>query len=147
MLAQSGLSKADNGDIQSCIVINDERYPDGKAIKGDLSSALIAPQISSLFFDKTYTRNTNSGHKVAVYQLKYSLPAYVFKEKFAYLDSFADDSMERKDLSIAITMKQKTNLSRSSMRTSQEDIVFSILTSVWLRIQSGIPLSMKTVML
>lgn len=103
MLAQSGLSKADNGDIQSCIVINDERYPDGKAIKGNLSSALIAPQISSLFFDKTYTRNTNSGHKVAVYQLKDSLPAYVFKEKFNYLDSFADDSMERKDLSIAIS--------------------------------------------
>lgn len=103
MLAQSGLSKADNGDIQSCIVINDERYPDGKTIKGDLSSALIAPQISSLFFDKTYTRNTNSGHKVAVYQLKDSLPAYVFKEKFNYLDSFADDSMERKDLSIAIS--------------------------------------------
>lgn len=103
MLAQSGLSKADNGDIQSCIVINDERYPDGKAIKGNLSSALITPQISSLFFDKTYTRNTNSGHKVAVYQLKDSLPAYVFKEKFNYLDSFADDSMERKDLSIAIS--------------------------------------------
>lgn len=103
MLAQSGLSKADNGDIQSCIVINDERYPDGKAIKGNLSSALIAPQISSLFFDKTYTRNTNSGHKVAVYQLKDSLPAYVFKEKFDYLDSFADTSMERKDLSIAIS--------------------------------------------
>ena len=103
MLAQSGLSKADNGDIQSCIVINDERYPDGKAIKGNLSSALIAPQISSLFFDKTYTRNTNSGHKVAVYQLKDSLPAYFFKEKFNYLDSFADTSMERKDLSIAIS--------------------------------------------
>ncbi|MCI6794292.1 MAG: hypothetical protein MR635_06295, partial [Mollicutes bacterium] len=32
-----------------------------------------------------------------------SLPAYVFKEKFNYLDSFADDSMERKDLSIAIS--------------------------------------------
>lgn len=103
MLAQSGLSKDDNGDIQACIVINDERYPDGKAIKGNLSSALVAPQISSLFFDKTYTRNTNSGHKVAVYHLKDSLPAYVFKEKFNYLDSFADDSMERKDLSIAIS--------------------------------------------
>lgn len=104
MLAQSGLSKAENGDIQSCIVINEAGYyPDGKAIKGNLSSALIAPQISSLFFDKTYTRNTNSGHKVAIYQLKDSLPAYVFKEKFNYLDSFADDSMERKDLSIAIS--------------------------------------------
>ena len=35
--------------------------------------------------------------------MKDSLPAYVFKEKFNYLDSFADDSMERKDLSIAIS--------------------------------------------
>lgn len=104
MLAQSGLSKADNGDIQSCIVINEAGYyPDGKAIKGNLSSALVAPQISSLFFDKTYTSNEHSGHKVAIYQLKDSLPAYVFKEKFNYLDSFADDSMERKDLSIAIS--------------------------------------------
>lgn len=104
MLAQSGLSKADNGDIQSCIVINEAGYyPDGKAIKGNLSSALVAPQISSLFFDKTYTSNEHSGRKVAVYQLKDSLPAYVFKEKFNYLDSFADDSMERKDLSIAIS--------------------------------------------
>lgn len=107
MLSQSGLSKADNGDIQACIVINngtnDECYPDGKAIKGNLSSALVAPQISSLFFDKTYTRNTNSGRKVAVYQLKDSLPAYFSKESFNYLDSFADDSMERKDLSIAIS--------------------------------------------
>lgn len=104
MLAQSGLSKAENGDIQSCIVINEAGYyPDGKAIKGNLSSALVAPQISSLFFDKTYTSNEHSGRKVAVYQLKDSLPAYVFKEKFNYLDSFADDSMERKDLSIAIS--------------------------------------------
>lgn len=104
MLAQSGLSKAENGDIQSCIVINEAGYyPDGKVIKGNLSSALVAPQISSLFFDKTYTSNEHSGRKVAVYQLKDSLPAYVFKEKFNYLDSFADDSMERKDLSIAIS--------------------------------------------
>ncbi len=103
LLSQSGLSKADNGDIQSCIVINDERYPDGKAIKGNLSSALSAPQISSLFFDKTYTRNENSGSKVAIYHLKDSLPAYFSKENFDYLDSFADVSMERKDLSIAIS--------------------------------------------
>ena len=103
LLTQSGLSKTDKGEIQSSLVVNNERYPDGKARTGELSSALPAPLISSLFFDKTYTENGNNGSKVPVYRLKKDLPAYLSKENFDYLDSFADASMERKDLSIAIS--------------------------------------------
>lgn len=103
LITEEGISKAENGDLQACVVINNERYPDGKLRKGTLSSALPSPEISSVFFDKTYTRKGGTSYKVAIYQLKKSLPVYLIGDTFDVLDPFADKSRKRKDLSIAVS--------------------------------------------